>query len=424
MRSRILHIAFFFFISLISHAQELTVKKFNMDAADISAAKYIVKDLNGDPCALVKLGLVLPDAEFEGDIIQSEYKDGEWWIYFVEGSNYITVKSQKYLPLRYEFDPLQPKMTYIMLVEIPAVIQTNVPTGTVNIDASIRNVDVYVDGEKVSSIVPFKYKGTDGEHILEMRAPGYNVERTLFNIELNRKSDIFIKMKAEGSFSLNGISYEMVNVPAGSFYMGSAEKNKKSTTSYEQPVHSVTLRGYRIGVTEVTQALWVEIMGSNPSMNVGMNNPVENVTFDDVQEFIKRLNEKCGTDFRLPTEAEWEYAARNCGTESPEFFSGNSHSDKTAQKGAHTSNVALKQPNALGLYDMSGNVAEWCSDYLAKYSPEKVVNPTGPEMGIRRIVRGGSCQDDDWNLRNASRGHQKPSEPSPVIGFRLAMDML
>lgn len=410
-------------IPFFAQAQELNVKEFYQDPTDISAAKYVVNDLNGSPCALIKLGLVIPEVEFEGDLIKSEYKDGEWWLYLIEDSNYLTVKTKKYLPLRYEFEPLTPKMTYIMLVEVPVMADAeNLPTGTVNIDGSVRDVDVYVDGEKVSSIVPFKYNGTDGEHVLEMRAPGFNVERTVFTIELNREKDLYVKMKAEGSFNLNGISYEMVNVPAGSFYMGSDEKQRNSTFNYEQPVHSVTLRSYRIGVTEVTQALWEEIMGSNPSMNVGSTYPVENVTFDDVQLFIQRLNEKCGTDFRLPTEAEWEYAARNCGTESPEHFSGSSKSDKTAHKGARTAMVATKAPNELGLYDMCGNVAEWCSDFLAKYSQAKAVNPTGPEMGVRRIVRGGSYQDDEWHMRNAARGHQKPSEPSPKIGFRLAMD--
>ena len=134
-----------------------------------------------------------------------------------------------------------------MLVEVPVMADAeNLPTGTVNIDGSVRDVDVYVDGEKVSSIVPFKYNGTDGEHVLEMRAPGFNVERTVFTVELNRKKDLYVKMKAEGSFNLNGISYEMVNVPAGSFYMGSDEKQRNSTFNYEQPVHSVTLHSYRI----------------------------------------------------------------------------------------------------------------------------------------------------------------------------------
>lgn len=152
--------------------------------------------------------------------------------------------------------------------------------------------------------------------------------------------------------------------------------------SYESPVHSVSLRPYKIGVTEVSQALWKAVMGSNPSLRQGDDLPVENVSWYEVQEFIEKLNAESGMHFRLPTEAEWEFAARAGG--SPNEPAGGK-STKVAASGVSTSPLATKTPNAYGLYDMSGNVAEWCSDYLSRYKADAVVNPTGPEKGIQKL---------------------------------------
>lgn len=407
--------------SLSLFAQELKVKEFYSDPTDISAVKFQMKDLGGDPCALIKIGLAMADVSFEGDIIQQEYKDGEYWVYLIDGANWLNIKTKSYLPLRYEFEAVKGNTTYIMQIEKPQVAYDG-PTGTVTITSNVRDADVYVDGEKLSSVTPFDYKGPEGDHTVELKAVGYNDERSVINVELNKKLKHHITMRAEGSFSVNGISYEMVQVQGGTFFMGSTAKNdKRNTFNYEQPVHEVTLRNYSIGRTEVTQALWEEIMGSNPSMNKGPNLPVENVTWNDCQDFITKLNERGSTHFRLPTEAEWEYAARNRGQEAPDVFSGGTL-NKVAHLGVQTLQVGMKQPNPLGLYDMTGNVAEWCSDWLGKYTATKEMNPTGPKMGVRRIVRGGSFKDDEWYLRNACRSHQKPGEPSPTIGFRLAQD--
>lgn len=403
-------------------AQEMTLKDFRKDEGAIHAAKYPVKDNAGQPCALVRIGLTLPDVTFEGDVMKAEQKEGEYWVYLGEGANWLNILTKKYPPLRCEFEEVTGNVTYIMQIDVPQVAY-NGPTGTVEITCNVQQADIYVDGEKLSSITPFSYKGPEGEHIVEAKAPGYNDERTKITIKLNQKLKHHITMRVEGSFSVNGISYEMVQVPGGTFFMGSTAKNDKKTTfNYEQPVHEVTLRSYSIGKTEVTQALWEEIMGSNPSMNKGGNLPVENVTWNDCMEFIAKLNERCGTHFRLPTEAEWEYAARDRGTASSEAFAGSTQASKVAHLGTCTVPVGMKQPNQLGIYDMSGNVSEWCSDYLGKYTAAKAVNPSGPKSGVQRIVRGGSYKDDEWYLRNAARGHQKGSDPSPTIGFRLAQD--
>ena len=303
-------ITVFIFLSQASSSQELTVKEFRHDNTDISAVKFQVKDLGGDPCALIKIGLAIADATFEGDIVKSEYKGGEYWVYLIGGANWLNIKTDKYLPLRYEFPGVEGNNTYILQIERPLIAYDG-PTGTVTISSNVANADVYVDGEKMSSVTPYTYKGPEGKHAVELKAPGYNDERSTIEVELNKKLKQHINMRAAGSFAVNGISYEMVRVPAGSFFMGSNAKNDKKTTfNYDQPMHEVTLRGFSIGKTEVTQALWEEIMGSNPSVHRGPNLPVENVTWKDCQEFIQKLNERCGTSFSLPTDTEWGLCSR------------------------------------------------------------------------------------------------------------------
>ena len=406
--------------SAVLFGQELSVKEFKADPADISAVRYEVKDLNGNICALVRIGLVLQDVTFEGSVVKSEFKDGEWWVYMVDKSWWLNIKTKKYLPLRYEFpEPVQKKSTYIMQVEVPQIAYDG-PTGTMRFECNVRDASVYVDGEKISSILPCEWEGGEGSHLVEVRAPGYNTEKMTFNIALKRKGTLNIRLKAEGSFSLDGISYEMVDIAGGTFQMGSSAVNgRESTMSYEQPVHQVSLKAYKIGMTEVSQALWKAVMGSNPSLHQGDDLPVENVSWYEVQEFIEKLNSLSGEHFRLPTEAEWEFAARAGG--SADEPSGGVAS-RVAVSGSSLSAPASKAPNSFGIYDMSGNVAEWCSDWLARYKADATVNPSGPEKGIQKIVRGGSFSDDIWWLRCAVRAHMKPSESNGNTGFRLAAD--
>lgn len=419
---RILAVLFAAILSLSGFSQELVVKEFRPDPTDISALKFEVKDFGGEPCALIKLGLVLTDVTFEGDVVKAEYKEGEWWLYLIDGATWLNIKTKKYLPLRYEFEPLVKKTVYLMQVEVPQ-IKTDGPTGKMTITSNVTDADVYVDGEKVSSIMPFTYEGAEGEHILEVRAPGYNTEKTTFFIQLRRKLSLNMMLKAEGSLSLNGVSYEMVPVMGGDFKMGSiAKKGKAGGFNYDQPAHFVSLRAFKIGKTEVSQALWKEIMGSNPSYNQGVDLPVENVSWYDVMEFIEKLNARCGTHYRLPTEAEWEYAARYCGGGDPDSYSGTGTFEKSVVKGASTAPVGMKAPNPIGLYDMSGNVAEWCSDWLSKYTDTPLLNPQGPKTGVQKIIRGGAFSDDPWFMNCSSRGHAKPDMTSPTIGFRLAED--
>ena len=164
-------------------------------------------------------------------------------------------------------------------------------------------------------------------------------------------------------------------------------------------------------------------MGSNPSIHRGANLPVENVSWDDCQLFIQKLNSQCGTNFRLPTEAEWEYAADCCNGALSDTYSGSSRLVSVANVGGETIDCGSKLPSDIGLHDMTGNVAEWCQDYFGRYTSANAVNPGGPEKGFQRVVRGGSYKDSSDLLRNSHRQHMKQEDSSGHVGLRLAQDL-
>ena len=227
------------------------------------------------------------------------------------------------------------------------------------------------------------------------------------------------------TFTVNGVSFEMVYVEGGTFDMGATSEQGSDADSDEYPVHSVTLSGYYIGKCEVTQELWEAVMGSNPSHFKGAQKPVESVSWYDCQEFVSRLNRLTGRTFRLPTEAEWEYAARG-GNKSLHYkYSGSGNIGKVAwyteNSGNSTHAVGTKTANELGIYDMSGNVWEWCSDWYGSYSAGAQTNPQGPSSGSRRVLRGGSWYRSARNCRVSDRGSIDPSFSSIHYGLRLVL---
>ena len=230
----------------------------------------------------------------------------------------------------------------------------------------------------------------------------------------------------EGSSGKSGV--EMVFVPSGTFIMGCTFEQLNSCAYDEKPAHKVTLRGFAISKYEVTQKLWKEIMGDNPSQVVGDFLPVHNVSWDDVQVFIKRLNQRTGKNYRLPTEAEWEYAARggNLQGETPFVYSGSGDIQSVAWFYENSEDkpheVGSKQPNALGLYDMSGNVWEWCGDYYELYSDKAQQNPTGASKGISRVTRGGCYTGVATQCRVTTRKGVFQGNKDATTGFRLALD--
>ena len=227
------------------------------------------------------------------------------------------------------------------------------------------------------------------------------------------------------TFTIGGVQFKMIAVEGGTFTMGATSEQGKDAWDNEKPTHSVTLSNYSIGETEVTQALWQAVMGSNPSYFSGSNRPVEEVSWNDCQDFISRLNTMTGENFRLPTEAEWEFAARGGNKSRGYKYAGSNTIDNVAwywhYSNSETHNVATKQANELGLYDMSGNVWEWCYDWYGSYSSSAQTNPTGPTSGYSRVYRGGGWSTDAGYCRTSNRNHYTPSHRYKSIGFRLAL---
>jgi len=221
------------------------------------------------------------------------------------------------------------------------------------------------------------------------------------------------------------IMENMVSIPSGSFLMGSPSSEKGRDSDEVQ--HRVTIsKGFWMGKYEVTQEQWQSIMGSNPSHCKGDNRPVENVSWNSVQIFIRKLNRQTGKRFRLPTEAEWEYACRG-GTDTTYCFGDGAgqllqYAWYVENSGDQTHPVGQKKPNAWGLYDMHGNVCEWCQDWYGKYPSGSVTDPTGPSSGFVRVLRGGSGANYARGCRSENRSWGYPSSWVNSLGFRLARD--
>ncbi|MGH9847208.1 MAG: SUMF1/EgtB/PvdO family nonheme iron enzyme, partial [Blastocatellia bacterium] len=235
--------------------------------------------------------------------------------------------------------------------------------------------------------------------------------------------------------TINGVKLEMIRVPAGSFQMGSPE-NEPERASDEGPQHRVTVSGFSIGKFEVTQAQWKAVMGSNPSNFKGDNLPVENVSWNDAKEFCRKLSQLTGKQYRLPTEAEWEYAAR-AGTTTPFAFGSSLSSQQAnfdgnspyggAAKGVYrqkTMPVGSFAANAFQLHDMHGNVWEWCEDvWHENYNgaPSDGSSWLSGGDSSSRVLRGGSWYNDGWLCRSAVRGRGGPGDRNGNIGFRVVV---
>jgi formylglycine-generating enzyme required for sulfatase activity len=237
----------------------------------------------------------------------------------------------------------------------------------------------------------------------------------------------------------NSMGLELVLIPAGSFMMGSPPEERGRSFFAKETQHQVTItKPYYLQTTVVTQGQWKALMGNNPSYskNCGDDCPVDTVSWNEAQEFIGKLNQKEGTNkYRLPLEAEWEYAAR-AGT-TTRFYTGNCISTDQANydgddplpgcpKGEVRKRIVRVksfEPNAFGLYDMHGNIFQWCQDWYDNYPSGSVTDPTGPSSGMERVMRGGSWFDDAGYLRAAYRSKDKPGGRGDLIGFRIARDL-
>lgn len=230
------------------------------------------------------------------------------------------------------------------------------------------------------------------------------------------------------TFTVNGVTFSVQKVHPGTFLMGPIEGDNDYFPDTELPVHQVTLtQAYFIGTTEVTQALYETVMGTNPSYFNGSNLPVERVSYYDALAFCDSLSELLGKTFTLPTEAQWEYAARGGGItgQSSYLYSGSNNIDEVAwyrdNSGGTTHPVGQKKMNGLGLYDMSGNVSEWVLDWSAPYTADAVTDPTGPEDGLYRELRYGNWDCIPRSCRISTRSNLSPELKMNYLGFRVVM---
>ncbi|MDR1881666.1 MAG: formylglycine-generating enzyme family protein [Prevotella sp.] len=221
------------------------------------------------------------------------------------------------------------------------------------------------------------------------------------------------------------IDINMVFVEGGTYTMGSTDPESDSD---EQPLHQIYLNDFYISKYEVTQAEWESVMGYNPSCFKGEDLPVECVSYDNVKKFISKLNEKTGKRYRLPTEAEWEYAARGGNKSNRYKYSGDENIDRVSWYNDNSAGqprlVGEKAPNELGIYDMSGNIHEWCSDWYDStyYAKSPIVNPQGQKSGKIRVFRGGSWHSDKKYCRVTNRSHTVSETKNYSLGFRIAED--
>ena len=310
-------------------------------------------------------------------------------------------------------------------------------TGTLKIVSNAAGT-IKIDGESKGNIDANgvrKFELRAGDYIVQL-FPGdgsivLNEEVSLVageteTVKLEVKKEQIQEKPAQQPQLNSGTNIDMVYVPGGSFTMGCTSE-QGDCESDEKPSHTVSLSSFYIGKNEITQAQWRAVMGTNPSNFSGCDNcPVENVSWNDAQQFIQKLNQQTGKRYRLPTEAEWEYAARGGNKSRGYDYSGSNdigavswYKDNSDSK---THPVGQKQANELGIYDMSGNVWEWCSDWYANYSSSPSSNPQGPSTGCSsRVLRGGSWSSAATYCRVAYRRNFSPEIRGISNGFRVLL---
>ena len=352
-----------------------------------------------------------------------------------EGMHLIEAKKEGYRSQQRTINLSQQQRLDVAFAEL-AVIQGNLSVNYKPFDA-----DVYIDGKKVGQS-PRVFNGIlVGNHKVEIKKDGYGTDSKTVSILDGQTASLSGVLTTNASSSVSsgtsltgntitipvkkGISIDMVRVEAGTFTMGATAEMKEPWED-EKPTHRVTLTNdYYIGKYEVTQALWQAVMGHNPSYFKSDNLPVESVSWDDCQDFLSKLNRITGKTFRLPTEAEWEYAARGGNKSRGYEYSGSNNPLDVAwswdNSGHKTHAVGTKQANELGIYDMSGNVWEWCQDRYGKYNSSSQTNPTGANSGARRVYRGGSWYFDARYCRSSCRNSSSPDRRSYCLGLRLVL---
>ena len=460
MRNILLSFLLLFTATSAVLAQELTVKSFKLATSDLTAQTQPRKDLNNHNCALIKVGLGLQGVQFEGSIMGNvENKTGEYWVYMPQGNRMLKVKHTNYAPVMVTFadygvEKVESNRTYELVVTASGGVQVE-QKQKLTIRYTPSSATVLVDNKMV--------KGKNGvaqttlpvgQHSFIVFCDGYDSEEGTVKLKASAPSNLQITLSKEAvaiqqnivsqpavaqqpivqapiangnHISIpvkDGVSIDMVRVEAGTFTMGETVDIKDSYDFVKK--HQVTLTNdYYIGKYEVTQALWKAVMGNNPSNLKGDNLPVEQVSWDDCQEFLSKLNSITSKTFRLPTEAEWEYAARGGNKSRGYQYSGSNNLSDVAwygdNSGSKTHPVGSKQANELGIYNMAGNVCEWCQDRFGKYISSSQVNPTGANRGSYRVIRGGCWGYSAGICRSSCRSFSPPDHRGSGLGLRLVL---
>lgn len=319
--------------------------------------------------------------------------------------------------------------------------------GSLDVTSTPHDAEVTIDGKPYGKTPLTVNQLLEGEHHVALSLEGYaketrdikldekesstiNVilskERTTVKSNVIEQAESVPKIQNVKTFTFKDIEIRMIRVEGGAFTMGATPEQSNDANSNERPTHRVTLSTYYIGEIEVTQELWQAVMGSNPSRFIGLKRPVERVSWDDCQAFIRRLNILTDNRFRLPTEAEWEFAARGGNNSRGNRYAGSNTISEVAwyddNSNSETHDVAQKNHNELGLYDMSGNVLEWCQDkYDDRYRGGSETNPIGPIHGMYNVLRGGCWSFGAERCRVSYRHSATNNYRNNLIGFRLAL---
>ena len=344
-----------------------------------------------------------------------------------------------------------------VIVGVPQTIELR-PTpiyGMLDVNSNPMGANITINGKSYGDTPTSIENLLVGDYDVVLTKPGYASVSQRVTVSENASASVDVKMQKgemknsqidESALSVSAINLtpnwsasvtpsqravlekliaNMVKVEGSTFTMGATPEQGNDAYEYERPAHQVTLSDYYIGRYEVTQKEWQAVMGDNPSKFYGDNLPVENVSWNDCQDFINKLNQLTGLKFRLPTEAEGEFAARG-GKQSKGYkYSGSDNAKNIAwyekNSGSKPHQVGTKEPNELGIYDMSGNVGEWCGDWYGRYSSSAQTNPTGPSSGSYRVRRGGSWLYAAGRCRVSRRDNYSPSLRYSNYGFRVVL---
>ena len=360
--------------------------------------------------------------------VDSDLMDAEIWIdgkqygvtpnvveRLLVGSHTLVLKKSGYADLQQQFSVEEGK---------EASLSVKLPAGrSVQFTSEKPGMQIIVDGKKLGT-TPLTAVVGIGHHSVSAMRGGDIIDVRDLDITSAGAPLTMAFRDFNHTFTVNGVQFTMVEVGGGTFTMGATSEQGSDAWDEEKPAHEVTLSDYYIGQTEVTQALWKAVMGSNPSDSKGGNLPVERVSWDDCQVFIQKLNQLTGKQFRLPTEAEWEYAARGGRKSRGYKYAGGNNIDSVAwcdgNSGNETHPVATKQANELGIYDMSGNVLEWCSDWCGDYTSSSQSDPQGSSSGSFRVIRGGCYYNFARNCRVSYRISNTLDYRCGYLGLRLS----